>query len=448
MFFYLLSNLTLSEISIKNPYEWMKNFKNDYTQIFSNPDYMGTFLELFLFQHIPYIRDYVLVPNSTFTAFQHLLQFSEDKNQGDRINNMLNEVKKCLNQYYNPFNLLFENTLTQKEMIIKINEIFKNNEIFLKILSDTMKKNNQMDSSVFELFFNLGEKLKKYKSISLDLRSFNLYTVNVEIKVEAIKEEEIIQEITQILQQDFNLKVLETKTTDNKRVLEFKTEKDNEIINIIFIKGDAPFFMGNKSLGYFISCDFSNKIIVQHELGHLFQKHYQPEILKSIYGETLTIIMEQVSMRESVKRFEKSDIHSYFTMNYLFHHLLKGEDILPHLKEFLSNENEYSQLFEDKNENQLESFLKNITICYFCFIENLQNQTYLLGLFLSEYYLEHNTERYTIDNFKQFYTQKNSLEGWLKFLGVSLPDFTDWVFQRFFIKDKINKFKLNKIFSF
>ena len=118
MFFYLLSNLTLSEISIKNPYEWMKNFKNDYTQIFSNPDYMGTFLELFLFQHIPYIRDYVLVPNSTFTAFQHLLQFSEDKNQGDRINNMLNEVKKCLNQYYNPFNLLFENTLTQKEMII------------------------------------------------------------------------------------------------------------------------------------------------------------------------------------------------------------------------------------------------------------------------------------------------------------------------------------------
>ena len=329
-------------------------------------------------------------------------------------------------------------------MIKKISEIFENNKVFLEILSDNIKKNNfeEIDQSVSALFLDLGEKLKKSKSISLDLDSFNLYTMKTEIKIEAIKEEEIIQEITQILQQDFNAKVLETKETDNKRVLEFKIKKDNEIINIIFIKGEAPFFMGNKSLGYFIFCDFLNKVIIQHELGHLFQKHYAPEILKSIYGETLTTIMEQVSTRKSIERFEKRDIHSYFTMNYLYHQLLKGEDVLSRLKEFLSNEDEYSQLFEDKNENQLESFLKNITICYFHFTENLQNQTYFLGLFLSEYYLEHNTGRYTIDNFKQFYTQKNSLEGWLDFMGVNLEDFTDWVFKKFFIKDKINKFKL------
>ena len=92
MFFYLLSNLTLEEISIKNPYDWMEEFENEYTQNFSNPDYMRNFLDSFVFQYIPSIQKYVFAPDSTFTAFQHLLQFSEDKDQAHKINNMLNRV--------------------------------------------------------------------------------------------------------------------------------------------------------------------------------------------------------------------------------------------------------------------------------------------------------------------------------------------------------------------
>lgn len=109
------------------------------------------------------------------------------------------------------------------------------------------------------------------------------------------------------------------------------------------------------------------------------------------------------------------------------------------MKAFLTDED--LNLFENQTDNQIEDFLQNITVCYFHFTENRQHSAYFLGLFLSEYYLEHNTERYTIDNFKQFYTQKNSLEGWLDFMGVNLEDFTDWVFKKFFIKDKTNKFK-------
>lgn len=445
MFFYLLSNLTLDEIH-KDLLSWTVNFENSSKNPNLDEIYGYAFLREHLFKYVAKIKIPDISLEGTFDSFQYLLQFPDNADQSGDINDMLCMIKTYLYQYYNKENLPSENRLTQEEMIKGIKNVFESNDKLLKILFSNIANNPEFALSqkdpVTIFFLTLSQRLQKLKNISLNNTSLNLSFPNAEIKINEIAKENFIEEITKILRKNFNANVVKSKKMLNGQVVEIQTRKDNEIINIIFIHDprNQTYFLGGKLLGYFISGNCLNTYLLQHELTHLFQEHYEENIRKSAYMEVLTILMEQVSNRNVITRYNKKDIYGYFIMIELYNQLLQGKDLLPCLKAFLADED--LNLFENQTDNQLEDFLKNITTCYFHFIENRQHSAYFLGLFLSEYYLDHTKEEYTINTFKDFYTKKNSLDGWLEFLRVDLEDFTDWIFEKFFIKDEVNNFKL------
>jgi hypothetical protein len=439
MFFYLLSNLTVNEIH-NDLKSWTKKFENHFKNPNINELYGYSLLRIYLFRYIAKIVIPQTSLEGTFDHWQYLLRFPDHADQGSAINDMLHIVKTYLYQYYNEQNFPLDNRFTQEKMIESIEDLFKNNDNFLKILFSNIANNPEFSFSqedpITIFFLDLSKRLQQLKNISFDNTSLNLSSPNTKFKNNIIAKENFIEEITKILKKNFNFKVVKIKKMLDEQVIEIQTKKNNEIINIIFIHDpqNETCFLGGKRLGYFIVGNCLNTYLLQHELGHAFQAHYEEKIGKSIYKEVLTTLMEQVSDKNVITRYNKKDIYGYFMMFGLYNQLIQGKDLLPYWKDFLIDKD--ISLFRNKTDEQLENFLKNITACYFHFIENRDHPAYFLGIFLNAYYLKHNTKKYTIDTFKDFYTKENSLEGWLKFLGVSLPDFTDWVFQEFFIKNE------------
>lgn len=269
MFFYLLSNLTLDKIH-ENLSLWTINFENFSKNPNLNEIYGYALLREYLFKYIAKIRIPTISLEGTFDSWQYLLQFPDNADQGDDINDMLCMIKTYLYQYYNKENLQLDHRLTQKEMIERIKNVFKDNDKLLKILFSNIANNPEFalsqEDPVTIFFLTLSQRLQQLKNISLNNTSLNLSFPNAEIKSNEITKEKFIEEITKILKENFNTNVIKTKKTLDGQVIEIQTKKDSEIINIIFIHDprNQTCFIGGKSLGYFISGNCLNTYLLQH----------------------------------------------------------------------------------------------------------------------------------------------------------------------------------------